>query len=124
MSKIDDSTRLHHMLDAATEAVTFIQGKRREDLDNDRLLSLGLVRLLEIVCEAATRVSKEKQAELPNIYWKQITGMRNRIAHAYFGIDLDVVWQTIVEDFPLLIIQLEEIMPKENDAHPDYRQYL
>ncbi|MEI6428198.1 MAG: HepT-like ribonuclease domain-containing protein [Pseudanabaena sp. ELA607] len=123
MSKIDDSTRLHHMLDAASEAVTFVQGKSREDLDSDRLLSLGLVRLLEIVCEAATKVSKEKQAALPNIYWKQITGMRNRVAHAYFGIDLDVVWQTIAEDFPLLIAQLEEIIPNEDESNPNYRQY-
>jgi uncharacterized protein with HEPN domain len=123
MSKIDDSTRLHHMLDAATEAVNFVKGKSREDLESDRLLSLGLVRLLEIVCEAATKVSKEKQSELPNIYWKEITGMRNRIAHAYFGVDLDVVWQTIVEDFPLLINQLEEIIPNEIEANPDYRQY-
>jgi uncharacterized protein with HEPN domain len=57
-------------------------------------------------------------------HWHQITGMRNRIAHAYFGIDLDVVWQTITTDFPLLISQLEQIIPNENDANPNYRQYF
>jgi uncharacterized protein with HEPN domain len=108
MSKIDDSTRLHHMLDASREAVLFIQEKSRDDLESDRILSLALVRLLEIICEAASKVSPEKKANLPQIYWKQITGMRNRIAHAYFGIDLDVVWQTIVEDLPLLISELEK----------------
>jgi len=88
MSKIDDSTRLHHMLDASREAVLFVQRKSRDDLESDRILSLALVRLLEIICEAASKVSPEKKANLPQIYWKQITGMRNRIAHAYFGIDL------------------------------------
>ena len=82
MSKIDDATRLHHMLDAARESVAFVQGKSREDLDSDRLLSLALVRLIEIVCEAPTNVSKQKQAELTDLYWQQIIGMRIRIAHA------------------------------------------
>jgi uncharacterized protein with HEPN domain len=81
------------------------------------------VRLLEIICEAASKVSPEKKANLPQIYWKQITGMRNRIAHAYFGIDLDVVWQTIVEDLPLLISELEKIIPNENEGNPKYRKY-
>ena len=123
MSKIDDATPLHHMLDAARESVAFVQGKSREDLDSDRLLSLALVRLIEIVCEAATNVSKQKQAELTGLYWQQIIGMRIRIAHAYFGIDLDVVWQTIVEDFPLLISQLEQVIPNEDEANPNYRNY-
>ena len=123
MSKIDDSTRLYHMLDASREAILFVQEKSRDDLESDRLLSLALVRLLEIICEAASKVSPEKKANLPQIYWKQITGMRNRIAHAYFGIDLDVVWQTIVEDLPLLIAELEKIIPSENESNPKYRKY-
>ena len=123
MSKIDDSTRLHHMLDASREAVLFVQEKNRDNLESDRILSLALVRLLEIICEAASKVSPEKKANLPQIYWKQITGMRNRIAHAYFGIDLDVVWQTIVEDLPLLISELEKIISDENEGNPKYRKY-
>lgn len=60
MSKIDDNTRLHHMLDAAREASDFVQGKTRESLDGDRMLALSLAKLIEIVGEAASHVSKEK----------------------------------------------------------------
>ena len=123
MSKIDDLTRLRHMIDASKEAVIFLTGKSKADLLRDRLLSLALVRLLEIVGEAASRVSQKKQEALPQIYWKQITGMRNRIAHAYFGIDLDVVWQTVMEDLPLLIIELEKILANESENNTDLQQY-
>ena len=123
MSKIDDLTRLRHMIDASKEAVVFLTGKSKAELLRDRLLSLALVRLLEIVGEAASRVSQDKQEALPQIHWKQITGMRNRIAHAYFGIDLDVVWQTVMEDLPLLIIELEKILPNESENNTDSQQY-
>jgi uncharacterized protein with HEPN domain len=89
MTKIDDETRLRHMLDAAKEASLFIQGKIRESLDTERMLALSLVRLLEIIGEAASRVSKEKQVQVPEIPWRQIVGMRNRLTHAYFDISLD-----------------------------------
>ena len=65
MSKIDDLTRLRHMIDASKEAVVFLTGKSKADLPRDRLLSLALVRLLEIIGEAASRVSQEKQEALP-----------------------------------------------------------
>ena len=123
MSKIDDLTRLRHMIDASKEAVVFLTGKSKAELLRDRLLSLALVRLLEIVGEAASRVSRKKQEALPQIHWKQITGMRNRIAHAYFGIDLDVVWQTVMEDLPLLIIELEKILANESESNTDRQQY-
>jgi uncharacterized protein with HEPN domain len=89
MTKIDDETRLRHMLDAAREASFFIQGKTRESLNTERMLALSLVRLLEIIGEAASRVSKEKQAQSPEIPWRQVIGMRNRLTHAYFDINLD-----------------------------------
>ena len=123
MSKIDDLTRLRHMIDASKEAVVFLTGKSKAELLRDRLLSLALVRLLEIVGEAASRVSQDKQEALPQIHCKQITGMRNRIAHAYFGIDLDVVWQTVMEDLPLLIIELEKILANESESNTDRQQY-
>lgn len=110
MSKIDDSTRLRHMLDAAREACTMIAGENREILNSDRKLSLALVRLIEIVGEAATNVSKEKQSSLIEIPWRDLVGMRNRIVHAYFDVNLDIVWQTITEDFPVLITMLEKTL--------------
>jgi uncharacterized protein with HEPN domain len=77
MSKIDDETRLRHMFDSAKEAVSFVQGKTRATLDTERMLSLSLVKLIEIIGEAASKISKEKQIELSQIPWSQIIAMRN-----------------------------------------------
>ncbi|MCH9034966.1 MAG: DUF86 domain-containing protein [Planctomycetes bacterium] len=82
MSRTNDQNRLRHMLDHAREAVAFVHGKTREDLEHDRLLQLGLVRLIEIVGEAAARVSKETQDAHSGTPWAQIVSTRNRLSHA------------------------------------------
>lgn len=110
MSKIDDSTRLRHMLEAATEACEMITNEARTSLDSDRRLSLALVRLIEIVGEAASRVSQDQQSKIPEIPWRSVIGMRNRIVHAYFDVDLDIVWKTVTEDLPTLIDELKRIL--------------
>lgn len=112
---IDDPVRLRHMLDAATEAVSFAQNRTRSNLDNDRMLTLALVRCLEIIGEAASRITRKRQDELPQIPWSQIIGMRNRIIHAYFEIELNIVWDTVTEDLPILIAELEKIIPSEQE---------
>lgn len=83
MPRHDTILRLRHMLDHAKEAVTTAQGKTRTDLDTDRLLNLGLVRLLEIIGEAASRVPKEERELYPDIPWSEIVGLRNRLIHGY-----------------------------------------
>ena len=91
MSKIDDYTRLSHMKDAANEALFFIQGKTRESLNKERMLVLSLIRLVEVIGEAASRVSKEQQKEINNLPWPQIISMRNRLIHNYYEVDLDIL---------------------------------
>lgn len=109
-----DQVRLGHMLDYAREAITFTQGKTRTDLDDDRLLSLALVRLLEIVGEAAGRVSKDECALHPDIPWPQIVGLRNRLIHGYDAVDKDILWQVVTNDLPPLVELLETIvLPQE-----------
>lgn len=108
MSKIDDETRLRHIKDAAAEALSFVKNRTREDLDNDRMLSLALVRLIEIIGEAANNVSESNQAKYNQIPWRQIIGMRNRIIHAYFDVDLEIVWQVITQDLPPLLIEVKK----------------
>ena len=105
----DDSVRLLHMLEAAREALSFTENKTRESLNTDRKLALALVKDIETLGEAAANVSSERRVELPEIPWNKIIGMRNRLIHAYFEIDLDVLWKTITEDIPLLISRLEKI---------------
>ena len=106
----DDRVRLQHMLDAANEALTFTQGRMRADLDNDRMLVLSLVRELEIIGEAASKVSRETRSQCRAILWQDITGMRNRLIHAYFDVDLDTIWSTVTKDLPVLKAELERIL--------------
>jgi len=107
MSRHEDEVRLGHMLDHAQEAVDVCRVRARADLNSDRLLNLALVRLIEIVGEAATRVSTPGQAQRPDIPWRQIIGMRNRIVHGYDKVDFDLLWDTIQHDLPPLIGQLK-----------------
>ena len=109
----DDRVRLHHMLDAAREAVSFIRDKPRGSLDKDRKLVLALVKAIEIIGEAAANVTKECREDLPNIPWTNIVGMRNWLIHAYFDINLDILWQTVAEDLKPLINELEKTFSKE-----------
>ncbi len=108
MSK-DDLVRLRHMQDSAEEAVELIQGKSRSDLDTNRVLSLALVRLLEILGEAANRVTIATRQQNPNIPWSQIVSLRHRLIHGYDTINLDILWKILTGDLPLLIAQLEKI---------------
>jgi uncharacterized protein with HEPN domain len=94
----DDRVRLQHMLDAANEALTFIQDRIRADLDNDRMLVLSLIRELEIIGEAASKISAEARSQNTSMPWQDISGMRNRLIHAYFDVDLDTVWSTVSRD--------------------------
>ncbi len=105
------------MLDAAREAVSFTSGRVRADLDDDRQLVLALVKDVEIVGEAANAVDEATRADLPHIPWQEIVAMRNRLVHAYFEINLDIVWQTVRQDPPMLIAELESaVQPDSRDS--------
>jgi len=103
----DDVVRLRHMLDAAREGVEFVAGRTRDDLNKDRKLVLALVKDVEIIGEATCQVSAAAREALGNIPWQDIVGMRHRLVHAYFDINLDILWKTSQEDLPALIAELE-----------------
>ncbi|MEJ2672394.1 MAG: DUF86 domain-containing protein [Deltaproteobacteria bacterium] len=105
----EDLIRLRHMLDSANEAIQLIKNKKREDLDSDRLLNLALVRLLEIVGEAASRTTNPTRAEYPEVPWSQIISLRNRLIHGYDEVDLDILWKILIKDLPQLIDQLAQV---------------
>lgn len=109
MSLHDPLIAVAQMRDYAREAMTLLAGKSRADLETDRVLSLAVVRLLEILGEAATRVPIEMQQLHPSIPWSYIIGMRNRLIHGYDRVDLDIVWAVVVADLPPLATRLEEI---------------
>jgi uncharacterized protein with HEPN domain len=106
----EDVIRLRHMLDAAHKAREFTKNCKRADLDKDEKLALAVVRLLEVVGEAAKSVSEQCRQAHPSIPWRQIAGTRNRLIHGYFDVDLDIVWQIVSIDLPALISHLEKTL--------------
>ncbi|MCI0476393.1 MAG: DUF86 domain-containing protein [Anaerolineales bacterium] len=110
MSKHESSIRYRHMLDTARKASELMRGKTRADLDDEGIETLALVRLLEVVGEAANRIPDDEQSRHPEIPWTQIVGLRNRLIHGYDSIDLDILWQVVSEDLPPLIQSLEKIV--------------
>ncbi len=101
-----DLNALHDMLSHAREAVAAAASRRREDLDTDRFLYLGLQRLAEIIGEAAARVSAPTREQLPEVPWRRAVGMRNRLIHGYDVVEPGVLWDTITLDLPVLVEQL------------------
>ena len=105
----DDCIRLRHMLDAARDVVGFAQGKKRNNLDSDRQLVMAVVKCVEIIGEAANQVSEKTKSEISSLPWIDMINMRHRLVHAYYDINLNVVWATIQDDIPSLIKALEAI---------------
>jgi uncharacterized protein with HEPN domain len=102
----------HYLLDILTSAklaISYTCGKTEQDFQNDLLLQDGVTRRIEILGEAARRVSEETRMKIPSISWYQIIGMRNILAHKYDDIDLDVVWRVVQLELPKLIATLEEL---------------
>lgn len=98
------------MLDAADEATVFAANRGRKDLEEDRMLTLALVRSIKIIGEAGARVSEAGRREILEIPWHDIIPMRNRLIHAYFDVDPDVVWATVRNDLPPLTIALRRAL--------------
>ena len=101
---IQESTRL---------AVFYLEEVSLESFTGDTLLQDAVIRRIEIVGEAARRVSNETRAAYPALPWRQMIGMRNQVSHMYDGVDLNVVWSTIREDFPKLLEALVDILGRE-----------
>mgnify|MGYP002682553035 CR=1 FL=1 len=111
-----DEVRLRDMLDEACRARRFVQGKTRADLDaGDQILGFAVIRALEIIGEAANKVSQETRNTLPQIRWGDIIGMRNRVIHNYANVDYNIVWDVVVYDLPVLITALEALFPNQEE---------
>jgi uncharacterized protein with HEPN domain len=102
--------RLMHILEASKAAVKHLSRKKRKDLDTNRTILSAVVRELEIIGEAANSIPDSIQKKYPSIPWKQMIAMRNRLIHAYFDVDHDIVWITTSQYLPILIHDLEQIL--------------
>lgn len=108
MSQPDD-VRIRHMIEAGERAVGFVADRSRDDLDTDEMLRFALVKLIEIVGEAAKQVSDETCRRYPAVAWAEAARMRDRLVHHYFDINLDILWSTVSEDLPNLLDTLRAV---------------
>jgi uncharacterized protein with HEPN domain len=108
-----DDARLLDMLLAARELDKYTQGVSFEDFDRNRLLQHAVIRLIEIIGEAARNISADFKAAHPEIPWAGIIGIRNRLIHEYFRVASDKVWEAVKEDLPGLIALVEPLVPPE-----------
>jgi uncharacterized protein with HEPN domain len=113
MTQHDDLLYLGHMLDAAREAYEIVANMEEERFNRDRIVQLAVTHLIEIVGEAARRVSPAGRARLPDVPWPEITGMRHRIVHDYTNVKSAKVWETATQDLLPLIEALEKVVPAE-----------
>lgn len=103
------------MIEATETAVDFVSGRARGDLDADRMLVFSLVRAIEIIGEAASRMSRSTREAAPDIPWSLIVSMRNRLIHAYFDVDHEVVWKTVTEELPQLLPKFRSLVSQETN---------
>lgn len=116
MTRHSDQVYLRHMLDHAREAAALLGTMSAEDLTGARVQQLALRHLVEIVGEAASRVSPETRAMLPGISWRGAISIRNRVIHGYDTVKVETLYNTIVEDFPPLIRQLEAVLNSKDES--------
>jgi len=110
--KPEDKIRLQHMLDAAQKAANFAGHLSLSSFTKDEKLTLSVTRLIEIMGEAAVRVSDDLKEEHPDILWSQIISTRNRLIHGYFDVDLAIVHRIVTQDLPPLIAHLKSLLKR------------
>lgn len=102
------------MMHAAEDATAIAASITASEFRRSRLHQLAVLKAVELIGEAAARVSDETRASHPDVPWKEIIGMRNRIVHGYVDVRLDVVWRTVREDVPALLAKLRPLVPKDD----------
>ncbi len=105
--------RVRHMLEFAGKAVEFHKAGKRDDLDSNEMLAMATIHLVEMLGEASRTISPELRRKYPEVPWESISGTRNRLAHGYIDVDLDIIWTIVKKDLPPLIRQLKRILKDE-----------
>ncbi len=109
----DDTVYLRHILDSIQQIEEYLRDVSKEQFMERRLLQDGVVRQLEIIGEASRNLSEETREKHPEVPWQQIIGMRNRIIHEYFDVDLEIVWEVVEKDLPDLKAQIQTILQEQ-----------
>lgn len=106
----DETIYLKHILDAIEKIETYVSGFDESEFMETSLVQDAVIRQLEIVGEATKRLSAGVKAKKPEIQWQSIAGMRDKLIHDYFGVDIRTVWITDIDDLPPLKHAIHEIL--------------
>lgn len=109
MRQREDEALLRDMLEHARRAVNAASGRARADLEHDPVFLAALERFVEVVGEAASRLTEQTREESPSVPWREIIAMRNRLVHGYFAVDHDILWTVVNDELPALVAALQEI---------------
>ncbi|MDQ1262885.1 MAG: hypothetical protein QG575_2066 [Euryarchaeota archaeon] len=112
--KKDDSVYLHHIIDAFLQIEGYTDGVSYEEFLSNRLLQDGVIRQLEVMGEAARNLSEGLLNEYPKIPWRQMISLRNRMIHAYFNVNLQIIWEIVQDDVPKIKENITNILDNTN----------
>ena len=101
---------LSHILDSISSIEKYTEGLTKEEFLANHLVQDGTIRQIEIIGEATKNISEPLKEKYPHITWKGITGMRDKLIHNYFGVDIDAVWDAVKKDIPILKDEILKIM--------------
>ncbi len=105
-----DRQYLQDILDAMEAAESFVENVSFEELEDDQRTQFALQRAFEIIGEATKQLSKEVRDQYPSIPWRDIAGMRDKLIHEYFAVNLEIVWETVQKDFPEVRPKIQQIL--------------
>jgi uncharacterized protein with HEPN domain len=110
-----DKAYLQHILDAISDIEKFLENVTQKGFFKNKEKQYAVLRALEIIGEATKNLSRELRAKHPEIPWRDVAGMRNKLIHAYFGVKLELVWETVKDRLPELKKQICNILEETNE---------
>jgi uncharacterized protein with HEPN domain len=113
---MNDAERIHHMLDAAQSALAFCEGMDEAAFESDERTQRAVVQCIQVIGEAARHVSDDTRQQLPAVPWNQVVGMRHRMIHVYFYIDVSLVWQVVEHELEPMVNVLRHWQAAEREG--------